>query len=215
MIKIDFIIMAAGNSRRFGSNKLLYRIKGRPMFTYVMDRAEQAIEKVPVNPIGFDTFLSGQIVFRVFVVSRFDEILRAAEEKGWNAVSSPESARGASFTIKNGLRAAGDESDYYMFIASDQPCLQPDSIVKLIRETVETGKGIGSMCWQDQPGNPVMFHRKYLPELLALEGDTGGRKVVKKYPQDCHFCRAGRKEELMDADSPESMDIILDCMKKM
>lgn len=221
-LKIDFIVMAAGSSRRFGSNKLLYPIQGRPVYSRVLEQLELAVEK-----------LSG-ISCRVFVVSRFEEILKAAEERGWQAVYSPESEAGVSWTIKNGISAACDRSDchndqsgsqsagqsdgrsdYYMFLTSDQPCLQASSIVRLVQETLAAGKGIGSMCWQEQPGNPVIFHRKYLPELLALEGDTGGRKVVKKHPEDCFFCHAGQKEELADADRPEAMEIILDYIKKL
>lgn len=202
---IDFIIMAAGNSRRFGSNKLLHRIQGRPMFEFVLDQVDRAVSEKAESGI----------IYRVFVVSRYEEILQEAARRGWTAVFSPESVQGASYTIKNGIRAAGEHSDYYMFLTADQPCLRSVSIVNLIRETMAAGRGIGSMCWQEQPGNPVIFHRKYLPELLALEGDTGGRRVVKKHLSDCHFCQVQQQEELTDADTLESMDFLLDYMKKM
>lgn len=221
-LKIDFIVMAAGSSRRFGSNKLLYPIQGRPVYSYVLEQVELAVEKLSVSPAVMDSCKGGicqkvpvGAFCRVFVVSRFGEILREAEIKGWKAVNSPESEFGISRTIKNGIAAAGRQSDYYMFLTSDQPCLQASSIVRLVQETQAAGKGIGSMCWQEQPGNPVIFHRRYLPELLSLEGDTGGRKVAKKHPEDCFFCHAGQKEELADADRPEAMEIILDYMKKM
>ena len=202
-LKIDFIVMAAGSSRRFGSNKLLYPIQGRPVYSRVLEQVEQAVESL------------SEISCRVFVVSRFEEILKAAKARGWQAVYSPESEAGVSWTIKNGIAAAGRQSDYYMFLTSDQPCLQASSIVRLVQETLAAGKGIVSMCWQGQPGNPVIFQRKYLPELLSLEGDTGGRKVAKKHPEDCFFCHAGQKEELADADRPEAMEIILDYIKKL
>ncbi|MDY4971732.1 MAG: nucleotidyltransferase family protein [Lachnospiraceae bacterium] len=221
-LKIDLIIMAAGSSRRFGSNKLLYPLQGRPLYSYVLEQVEQAVERLSIPSAGMELCENGSAqnipaaaFCRVFVVSRFEEILKAAEEKGWQAVYSPESEQGASWTVKNGLSAAGGGADYYMFLTSDQPCLQADSVVRLVRETAASGKGIGSMCWQDQPGNPVIFHGKYLPELLLLEGDTGGRKVAKKHTEDCFFCQAGRKEELADADRPETMEIILDYMRKM
>ncbi len=227
---VDFIIMAAGNSRRFGSNKLLYRIQGKPMFEYVLDQVELAMKELLIKPMFFDSFppdrlqtgkqassghTHSEIICRIFVVSRYDEILQEADRRGWTAVFSPESVQGTSHTIKNGIRAAGEHSDYYMFLTADQPCLKAASIVNLVRETMAAEKGIGSMCLKDQPGNPVIFHRKYLTELLALEGDTGGRRVVKKYLSDCYFCQVQQQEELTDADTLESLDFLLDYMKKM
>lgn len=199
--------MAAGNSRRFGSNKLLHQIQGQPVFSFVLEQVEQAVRDLELE--------KPELSCRVLVVSRYDEILQEAKRRGWAAVFSPDSVQGASFTVKNGIRAAGENSDYYMFLAADQPCLKASSIAGLVRDTLAAGKGIGSMCWQDQPGNPVIFHRTYLPCLLALEGDSGGRKVVRKYLSDCYFYQAEQKEELSDVDTLESMKIILDYLKKI
>lgn len=198
MIKMNLIIMAAGSSRRFGSNKLLYPIQGRPMFQFVFDQVEKAAK-----------ILSQEMVCRVFVVTRFEEIIQETKKRGFIEVFSPESVNGASFTVKNAIRAAGSDSDYYMFLTADQPCLQASSIVRLVRDTRRSGKGIGSMCWQEELGNPVLFHRNYLNELSLLEGDTGGRSVMKKHRTDCYLCEAARKEELMDADTPKTAQIIL------
>lgn len=229
MTSIDFIIMAAGNSRRFGKNKLLYPIKGRPMFCFVLDQVEKAAEKLSaLKPEAEKQPIPAQDGYfcRVFVAARDEEILQEVNRRQKNrqyrgfeklknihlrpAVYSPESVQGVSFTIKNGLHAAGENSDYYIFLTADQPCLQADSIVKLVLETQKAGKGIGSMCWEDTPGNPVIFHRKYVPQLLALEGDTGGRRIVKKNPMDCCFCQVEKKEELADADTVESLHLLLD-----
>ena len=35
---IHIIYMAAGNSRRFGSNKLFYELDGKPMYRHLLDR---------------------------------------------------------------------------------------------------------------------------------------------------------------------------------
>ena len=34
---IHIIYMAAGNSRRFGSNKLFYELDGKPMYRHLLD----------------------------------------------------------------------------------------------------------------------------------------------------------------------------------
>ena len=37
-MKIAFVMLAAGNSRRFGSNKLLYEIEGKPMYLLTLEK---------------------------------------------------------------------------------------------------------------------------------------------------------------------------------
>ncbi|MDO5410182.1 MAG: nucleotidyltransferase family protein [Lachnospiraceae bacterium] len=217
-MKVEFIVMAAGNSRRFKNNKLLYPLNGQPVFCYILDTLEQAVRKLQMES---EPSFSG----RILVVTQYEEILKETERrrrenrKGlseadfsfWQpGIFSPESVDGVSFTIKNALRAAGKESDWYVFLTADQPFLRAGSIVRLLKETTESKKGIGSMCFGEQPGNPVVFSRRYLPELLALTGDCGGRRIVKKHPEDCCFCQVEDEMELADADTQESMNTLLD-----
>ena len=57
-----------------------------------------------------------------------------------------------------------------------------------------------SLCWGDRPGNPTLFSVKLLPELMALEGDTGGRAVLRRH--ECVFVQAASEKELVDIDTP-------------
>ena len=49
---------------------------------------------------------------------------------------------------------------------------------------------------------PVFFSGKYYPELLALTGDTGGKRVMRKYMQDVALLEVPDKKELTDMDIP-------------
>ena len=62
-MKIGMILLAAGCSRRFGSNKLLYEIEGKPMYLRALERllevqrihfspAEKAADTQGGNPRG-------------------------------------------------------------------------------------------------------------------------------------------------------------------
>ena len=48
------------------------------------------------------------------------------------------------------------------------------------------------------PGNPCMFHKSLIPELLQLTGDQGGRKVLKQHT--CRYVEIEDEKELMDID---------------
>ena len=45
-MKIAMIMLAAGNSRRFGANKLLYEIDGIPMYRHVLEQLDDTKKKI-------------------------------------------------------------------------------------------------------------------------------------------------------------------------
>ena len=40
-MKLELVMLAAGNSRRFGSNKLLYTVDGQPMYRHILSELEK------------------------------------------------------------------------------------------------------------------------------------------------------------------------------
>ena len=76
-MKIGIIMLAAGNSRRFGSNKLLYEIQGKPMFCYILDTlydVQKNWEQLPGEP---------ESCLEVSVVTQYDFIAEQAETVPW------------------------------------------------------------------------------------------------------------------------------------
>ncbi|MEI2991186.1 MAG: NTP transferase domain-containing protein [Blautia faecicola] len=101
------------------------------------------------------------------------------EQLAHRTVFSPESRDGASWTIKNGLKAAGD-ADAFVFFTADQPWLSEETIEGFVCKMEQNHADLGSVCLGETPGNPVWFSREYLPDLLALSGDQGGRRDPEK-----------------------------------
>ena len=50
-MKIAMIMLAAGNSRRFGANKLLYEIDGIPMYRHVLEQLDDTKKKISIRNI--------------------------------------------------------------------------------------------------------------------------------------------------------------------
>ena len=176
------IYLAAGSGSRFGSNKLLCPLEGKPLFRH-----------------GLDT-LAGLVRARkdcdLTIVSRYGPVLEAAQAAGARAVDSPDSARGLSFTIRAGLSALSPISpeDFLLFAAADQPRLGSGTAARLL-DAARPG----------QPGNPVLFSAALLPELEALTGDQGGRVVLRRHWDLCVLIPVEDPLELADADTPEAL----------
>ena len=198
---IHIIYMAAGNSRRFGSNKLFYELDGKPMYRHLLDRLVEIKDR-------YNKSKSDSPVIDITVVTRYREILDyCACIPDCHAVLSPDSEKGISYTIKAGIMAVQEQKktgmqDYYMFAVADQPYLKNQSVIKLIDKVLENKENkrlVFSLRCGDTVGNPCVFHSSLISQLLSLEGDKGGRSVAKKY--DCVYVDIADELELMDIDT--------------
>ena len=198
---IHIIYMAAGNSRRFGSNKLFYELDGKPMYRHLLERLIEIKDR-------YNKLKSDSPVIDITVVTRYREILDyCACIPDCHAVLSPDSEKGISYTIKAGIMAVQEQKktgmqDYYMFAVADQPYLKNQSVIKLIDKVLENKENkrlVFSLRCGDTVGNPCVFHSSLISQLLSLEGDKGGRSVAKKY--DCVYVDIAYELELMDIDT--------------
>ena len=198
---IHIIYMAAGNSRRFGSNKLFYELDGKPMYRHLLDHLVEIKDR-------YNKLKSDSPVIDITVVTRYREILDYCSSiPDCHAVLSPDSEKGISYTIKAGIMAVQEQKktgmqDYYMFAVADQPYLKSQSVIKLIDRVLENtgGKQLAfSLRCGAAVGNPCVFNSSLIPQLLSLEGDKGGRSVAKKY--DCVYVDIADERELMDIDT--------------
>ena len=226
---IHIIYMAAGNSRRFGSNKLFYELDGKPMYRHLLERLVEIKDRY--NKLK--NAESNNPVIDITVVTRYREILDYCSSiPDCHAVLSPDSEKGISYTIKAGIMAVQEQKktgmqmgqssvwqkkpeknsgslhntaeteDYYMFAVADQPYLKSQSVIKLIDRVLKNtgGKRLAfSLRCGDAVGNPCVFNSSLIPQLLSLEGDKGGRSVAKKH--DCVYVDIADERELMDIDT--------------
>ena len=189
-MKIHLIYLAAGSSRRFGSNKLLWEYEGRPLYRHGLDRLIEM-----VSDRGDCTLT---------VVSRYDDILEyAAAYPNVRTVYSPLSHLGASFSIRAALQTLHDigfdSSDYFMFMVADQPHISRKTL-DATADAAYSGCLTASASYGDRRGNPVLFSAALAGELFALSGDTGGRKVLCAHPEDHIDISADSPKELEDID---------------
>ena len=180
------ILLAAGNSSRFGENKLLYEIGGKPMFEHAVERA------LLLKNRG--------LLCRVVLVTQYESVADRAAELGAEIVWNDRPDLGISRSLSLGLAhvlAGEPEVAACIFGVCDQPYLSDGTIASLIDLFSASGKGMaacacpgaaggapGDGAGDPGIGNPVIFAKQYFPELLALTGDRGGKQVVLRHPED-------------------------------
>lgn len=190
MPEVDAIIMAAGQSKRMGTQKLLLPFADTTLLEYFLQR------------FPYHLFTHIYLVYND---------IRVAEVAGnfrvtllYNSVPQ----NGQSVSIRLGVEKSQAE-DGMLFTVADQPFLAEDVIEKLIQEFSENKEKIVRPLCNNKPQNPVIFPRYCCHDLLNIEGDKGGREVISLYPNSLHYINFSRDISFKDADTLEDYKILL------
>lgn len=178
------VIMASGQGRRFGSNKLLAEVGGEPMIQRVLDASEG-------------------IFTRRVVVTRHEAVAELCESRGIQTVLHDLPDR--NDTVRLGMEAVGEDLEGCVFCPGDQPLLTRESleVMALCR-----GEKILRLSKGGRAGAPVYFPRWCFGELKTLPQGKGGNVLIKKYPDRTENLPAWEEQELWDVDTPQDLERI-------
>ncbi len=182
-MKIGCVIMASGAAKRFGTNKLLASLGGKPLVSYAFHNLPQGLA-------------------RTVVVTRDETVAAMARTEGFEPLlhSLPQ----VSDTIRLGIEAMLD-MDGCLFCMGDQPGCSPATQEKLLQTFETNPEGIIRASYQGQPGAPVLFSKAYFTELLALTGEQAGSVVIRNHAGHVRYVEAASAQELMDVDTPQQL----------
>ncbi len=215
---IAFIYMASGFGIRYGANKLLEIVEGKPLYCHGLETLAEVAGELEKGCIAGDLRRKGRaegagegaasgvelgMEVRLTVVSQYEEILEKAKKMGAVPVYNPNSGEGITASIHLGIEASGQgrRPDAYLFSVADQPWLKAESIVRMVEEFWKSGRTMACLTDGSRRGNPVLFAEKYRQELMELTGDRGGSQILRRYPGQVLEVPVG-PEELRDVDWP-------------
>jgi len=187
-LKLGCLVMAAGNAKRFGANKLAADFGGQSLITL-------ALRVIPQHRFA-----------RITMVTQYEEMANAAAEFGFDVIYNHHPDWGISHTVALGTEAM-QECDAIMYQVSDQPLLRRESIEALCDLYCANPEKIVSCSHGGVRGNPCIFPARFFPELMALRGDKGGGAVIRRHEEDLLLCEVGAAE-LGDADTPEALEAL-------
>ncbi len=184
-MNIGCVVMAAGDARRFGENKLAALFDGKTLI-------RRALEAVPSEEFS-----------AVAVVTQYPEVEDLAAEFGFIPVRNPHPDWGISHTIRLGLEALGD-CEAALFQVSDQPMLCRETVAAEVAFFREHPDKLVGLSHGGVRGNPCIFPAAYFPELLALTEDHGGSSVIRRHEEDLLLFECPARE-LEDADTRQAL----------
>ena len=189
--KIDAILLAAGSSSRFGSDKRLYEINGRPMLQQAISAIVDAVNSVIVVMKQNDCDALPRLLGGFLADCRIRPLL----------LEYPEAGIGSN--IAYATRTLSGNSDGVLVMLADMPYVQSQTAQAVV-DNFDAGKIVVPVCvdsdGQEKQGHPVFFARQFFEELAALNGDTGARAVLRDNTQSITYVSVVDRGILQDID---------------
>jgi molybdenum cofactor cytidylyltransferase len=165
MQKIGAVILAAGESSRFGRPKQLVQFRGKSLVRRVVDAAKDANCSVIVVVLG----------------SKREQIERELKETDAIVAENQNWRRGIGSSIRVGLESAVNQApdiEAIVLLTCDQPFVKTDTIERLIAMREKTKKAIVASSYSETLGVPALFDRSCFQELLTLPDDSGAKSII-------------------------------------
>ena len=184
--RIAGIILAAGESTRYGQVKQLLDWRGAP---FVQAVAQIALE-AGLRPV---IVVTGAHAERIGAAVK-DQQVRVVHNAEWKS--------GQASSIKAGISALKEtRAGGAAFLLADQPQVTVSVIRALVEKHAEGLYPIVAPLVIDQRANPVLFDSSTFDDLLTIQGDVGGRAIFHKHRVEYLPWHDDRL--LLDVDTPE------------
>lgn len=121
-------------------------------------------------------------------------------------VHNPSFAEGLSTSLISGLKAVPADSDAILVCLGDMPLIDKNQINQLINAfDPENNAAICIPTFIGKRGNPVLWSRQFIPEMMTIKGDNGARHLLGNYTGDIQEVPMNTDAILTDIDTPEAL----------
>ncbi|MDP6084402.1 MAG: nucleotidyltransferase family protein [Verrucomicrobiota bacterium] len=182
---IHAIILAAGESRRMGKQKMLLPYGGKTVIEHIVTRVLQC-------GVGGITVVLGHDA---------GEIAAKLTSLPVQQVVNDKYAGGMITSVRHGLETVPPETDATLIVLGDQPDLSPAIVSQLIEGFRRAGKGIAVPLFEGRRGHPILVSTNYRDAVMTRYEDTGLRGLLVDNPEDVAEISVDHPGILQDMDT--------------
>lgn len=185
-MKTCAVVLAAGQSVRMGTQKLLLPFRHQTLIGHVVDQV-----------------LAGPVA-GVFVVVGADEagIRQALTGRPVTMVKNPDPAGDMLSSVRCGLRALPDDCQAVAVVLGDQPGITPELLRRLVRAFEAGPRSIVLPVYGGRGGHPLVFAARYRDEVLTRFDGIGLRGLLQAHPDQVQPVEVESASVLDDIDRP-------------
>ena len=193
--KVTGVVLAAGRSSRMAPhNKLLVPdLHGRAMVARVVDNLLASTARPVLVVVGH----------------RADEVRAALADCPVQFVDAPGYAAGLSASLCAGIGAVPPDASAALVCLGDMPLVTGPMMQQVIAAyDPDEGRSIVVPACQGKIGNPVLWDRRYFPDIAGLTGDMGARPLLERHQDQVTLVEIGDAAVLRDFDTMEALDAL-------
>ena len=155
---IAVAVLAAGQGRRFGSDKMMADLNGAPMGLHI----GQTLGEMPFG-------------WRFAVCNKGAALMQHFCGIGFQIIENSEPERGQSHSLHLAVHAAQETgAKALLILLADMPFVSAKHIT-----AIAASEGLTASTDGEKPMPPALFPRAYWPDLLATSGDSGARTLLQ------------------------------------
>ena len=190
--KIHAVILAGGQSKRMGTkNKLLVPINGKPMIALTVETIIASKASSVAAVTGFE----------------HQKIQKAIKNSNIEFIHNKNFQNGISSSVVTAIKSAPEDCSAILIGLGDMPKITVSHINKLIDAyNPLEGRAICVPTWKGKRGNPVLWARRFFPEMLQLKGDFGAKELMGKYAELVVEVEMNDNGIIIDIDTPEALE---------
>ncbi|MGD8559976.1 MAG: nucleotidyltransferase family protein [Gammaproteobacteria bacterium] len=182
------VLLAAGQSTRFGTHKLLQPLPDTQV-PIALQAARHLCQALPDS---------------VAVIRNNDpQLHELLLQTGIDVVINDDADNGMSTSIACGIHASPHASSWILAL-SDMPYIASTTINR-VSQALQEGALIAAPTYKDRRGHPVGFSHQLKHELLRLRGDRGAKAVVERHRDELVLIDVNDDGVLRDIDRPEDI----------
>jgi molybdenum cofactor cytidylyltransferase len=162
------IVLAAGRSRRMAPlNKLLVAdAQGTAMVARVVDNVLASHARPVIVVTGHER----------------DRVEEALAGRPVIFAHAEDYAEGLSASLKAGIAALPGNAEGVLVCLGDMPLVAGPMLDRLIAAfDPEEGRAIVMPTFRGKQGNPMLWSREFIPEIMTITGDVGARHLVGRH----------------------------------
>jgi molybdenum cofactor cytidylyltransferase len=181
------IVLAAGQSKRMGVQKLLLPFGGKTVIAHIVDQlTASSVDEV-----------------HVVVGCQGKQVSRELSGRPVSIVNNSNYKSGMLSSVRCGLRAINKKCKAVLVVLGDQPSITSQLIDQMMQIFASNKKQILVPLYDDKRGHPILFSAAYCDEILTNYDDIGLRGLLYAHKEDIFELPVQTPGVLSDIDYPQ------------
>lgn len=188
-MKTELILLAAGQSERFGGIKQLADIHGEPMVCHCLSQYRYRDKWISGIAHGYVALGANAALIANTLPDNVDYVV----VDSW--------LNGMGHSIAQSINVLASDTSHVIIGLADQVALTTKVISSLLDKSKLQPEHIIAAKYVGGVGAPVIFPRQYFSQLKQLTGDKGAKKILLQHSE--HVISIDIPEAALDIDTVE------------